>query len=135
MLDWYHLYLNHPGGSRLANPPREVCYWKCLITQAELFAKTCKICQKFKKRKTIYGHLPPKNIVELKPWYKLYVYLIGPYSKSLRQHQSGGTVIIKNSSLTCVKMIEPSTGWFKIVNIPTFDPEEVTLGNDEYIDK
>ena len=32
-------------------------------------------------------------------------------------------------------MIDPATGCFDIVEIPTFDLEEVALGNDEYIDK
>ena len=39
VLDCYHLYLNPPGGSRLAKTIREVCYWKILVTQAELFSK------------------------------------------------------------------------------------------------
>ena len=33
--------------------------------KAELYANMYNICQRFNKRKTIYGHLPPKNIVEL----------------------------------------------------------------------
>ena len=32
-------------------------------------------------------------------------------------------------------MIDPDTGWFEIVKIPTFDLEEVELVNDEYIYK
>ena len=32
-------------------------------------------------------------------------------------------------------MIDPATGWFKIVKILTFNLNEVTSGNDEYIDK
>ena len=32
-------------------------------------------------------------------------------------------------------MIDLATGWFGIVEIPTFDLKEVTIGNDEYIDK
>ena len=84
VLDWYHFYLNHPVGSRLAKKIREVCYWKGLVTQEELFAKMCKTCQKFKKRSTIYGHLPPKNIAEIKPWDTVHLDLIGPYSKSIR---------------------------------------------------
>ena len=32
-------------------------------------------------------------------------------------------------------MIDPTTGWFDIVKILTFDLNEVTAGNDEYIDK
>ena len=67
VLDWYHLYLNHPGGSRLAKKIREMCYWIGLVTQAELFAKMRETCQQFKNRKIIYGYLPPKNIAELKP--------------------------------------------------------------------
>ena len=34
-----------------------------------------------------------------------------------------------------MKMIEPVTGWFNIVDIPMFDLEEVELGYDEYTDK
>ena len=95
----------------------------------------CKTCQRFKKRKTLYGHLPPKNITELKPWDKVHVDLIGLYSNSIRQQQPGGTVIRKNSSLTCMTVIDLYTGWFEIVEMPTFDLEEVTIGNDECIDK
>ena len=95
----------------------------------------CKICEKFKKIKTIYGHLPPNNIAELKPWDTVYVDLIGPYSRSIRQQQTGGAFIRKNASLTCITMIDPATGWFDVVEIPTFDLEEVALGNDEYMDE
>ena len=130
VLDWYHLYLNHPVGNRLANTIQEVCYWKGLVTQEDIFTKMCKTCQQFKNRKTIYGHLPPKNIAELKPWDMVHVYLIGSYSKSIRQKQPGGTVIRNSSSLNCMTMIDLATGWFEIVEIPMFDLKEVTIGND-----
>ena len=32
-------------------------------------------------------------------------------------------------------MIDSGTVWLKIVEIPMFDLDEVTAGNDEYIDK
>ena len=32
-------------------------------------------------------------------------------------------------------MIKPATGWFEIVEIPVYDLDEVTIGNDEFIDK
>ena len=32
-------------------------------------------------------------------------------------------------------MIDFSTGWFEIFEIPTFDLKQVALGNDEYTDK
>ena len=66
VIDWYDLYLNHPGGSKLSKTIREVCYWKGLVTPAELFTMTCKTCQQFQNRITLYGNLPPNNIVELK---------------------------------------------------------------------
>ena len=91
--------------------------------QEELFAKTCKICQQLKNRKTLYGHLPPRNIAELKPWYKVHEYPMSSYSKSIRQQKTGRNVIRNNARLTCMTTIDPATGWFKIVNIPTFDLE------------
>ena len=32
-LNWYHHYLNHPGGDRLGNTIKETCYWKGLSNQ------------------------------------------------------------------------------------------------------
>ena len=32
-------------------------------------------------------------------------------------------------------MIDPNTGWFGIVKIPTFGLNDATAGNDEYTDK
>ena len=83
VLDWYHFYLNHLGGSILAKTILEVCYWKRLVIKAELFSKTCKICQQFKNKKTLYGHILLKNIAELKPLDSVHVDLIGPYGKSI----------------------------------------------------
>ena len=88
--------------------------------QADLFALTCKICQKFKNRETLYGHLRPKNITELKTWDTVHVDLTGPCIKYIIQQQPGRTVIRNIASLTCMNKIEPATGWFDIVKIPTF---------------
>ena len=60
----------------------------------------------------------------------VHVYLIGPYIKSIIQQHIGGTLIRNNSSLTFMKMVDPTTGWFVIVEIPTFGPDEVTAGNN-----
>ena len=32
-------------------------------------------------------------------------------------------------------IIEPNTGWFEIIEVPTYDINDVTGGNEEYIDK
>ena len=126
VLDWYHSYLNHPGGSIIAKEIMWVYYWKGIFTQAELYVNQCKICQQLKNIKTLYRSLPSKNTAELKPWDLVHVYLISPYSKSIRQYQPGGDIIKINVSLTCI---------FEIVKVPTYDLGEVTGINDEYVDK
>ena len=40
-----------------------------------------------------------------------------------------------NFSLTCVAIIDHATGWFETFEIPTFDLDDVTAGNHEYIYK
>ena len=60
--------------------------------------------------------------------------LIGPYSKSIIQQQPGGAIIKNNVSLTYMTIIEPTTGWFEIVEVLKYDLDEVTGGNDKYID-
>ena len=65
----------------------------------------------------------------------MHVGLIVPYNKSIRQHQPAGAIIKNNVSLTYMMMIDPATGWFEIIKVPTSDLYEVTGGNDEYIDK
>ena len=57
------------------------------------------------------------------------------YGKSIRKQRPGSTVICNNASLEYTTMIDPATGWFEIVEIPTFDLGEVALGNDKFIDK
>ena len=65
----------------------------------------------------------------------MHVELTGPYSKYIRQQNPGGTTIKNDVRLACMKMINPTTGWFEIFEIPMYDQDEVTDGNDEYIDK
>ena len=108
---------------------------KGLVTQEELQDKAWKICQQFKKRKTLYVHLPPKTIAELKLWYLVHVDLIGTYIKSIRKHHPRGAIIWKIVSLTCMKIIDPAKGWLKIIETLIFDLDEIRAGNDEYIDK
>ena len=49
LLAWYHKYLCHPGGDRLAQTLKQVCYWKGMTSQAIKYCKRCPVCQKFKK--------------------------------------------------------------------------------------
>jgi hypothetical protein len=63
-----------------------------------------------KKRKRKYAHHPPKE-AETVPWRTVCVDLIGPYT-------------IKGADNTlpefmCMTMIDPATGWFEVVELPT----------------
>ena len=56
ILNWYHLYLCHPGGTRLGKTIQQAYDWIGLIAQAALVSKKCGTCQKLKKTdKLKYG--------------------------------------------------------------------------------
>ena len=95
-------------------------------------AKQYKICQQFKKR-FFYIYLPPKIFAELKLWDLVHIDLIGPYSKSIRQHHTGGTIINRYVSLACMKNIKPDKSWFEIIKITMFNINKILCGDDEYI--
>jgi hypothetical protein len=70
-----------------------------------------------KKTKKKYGHLPPKE-AEATPWDTLCIDLIGPYTvKETRK---------KKWTLHCLTMIDPATGWFEIVEVPTKQADDVS---------
>jgi len=134
-INWYHHYLNHPGGDRLANTLLQTCYWKGLTNQAKKFCKVCDTCQRFKKRRSRYGYLPPKNIGDLKPWNTVHIDLIGPYTVEVQQNQPGNEIKKVKLQLTCMTFLDPATGWFEIAEVPYYDNEEIKHGNKEQIDK
>ena len=119
-INWYHHYLCHPGEDRLYNTMKGVCYWKGMKTQIRDFCKRCSVCQRGKKRKRKYGHLPPKNVDDLVPWETVHVDLIGPYSLTAKQQLPDGSVQDKDFSLTCMTFVDPATGWFEIAEVPTY---------------
>ena len=81
--------------------------------------KFCDRCQKGKKRKRKYGHLPPK-IATITPWRQVCVDLVGPYTIKAKD----GTIM----DFMCLTMIDPATGWFKIVELPNVDVIYVRKG-------
>ena len=71
------------------------------------------------KRKTTnqkYGKLPPKQ-AKRNPWDKLCVDLIGPYTIPWK-----GKNPLK---LWCLTMIDPTTGWFEMAQIPNKTAAEI----------
>ena len=79
---------------------------------------SCAICQRNKKQRKKYGHLPEK-VAESDPWDKLCVDLIGPYQI---RRKGRSTLICK-----CVTMIDPATGWFEIHQYD--DKRSITVAN------
>ena len=71
--------------------------------------RKCPTCQKCKKNPgQKYVQLPAKT-AKAKPWDKLCVDLIGPYSVKRKGK--------KKLTLWAVTMIDPATGWFKMKEI------------------
>ena len=135
-LEWYHHFLNHPGGDRLYHTLQTVCYWKGMAYQAATLCKRCDDCQRHKPRKRKYGKLPARSVGELIPWQTVHTDLIGPYSITAKQFQTDGTIVEKELSLTCMTMIDPVTGWFEIVEIPSYIVVDIKNKNlQESIDK
>jgi hypothetical protein len=62
------------------------------------------VCQRAKKQRKKYGHLPPKE-AEAIPWKRVNVDCIGPYSVKTKKGKY---------TLRAMTMIDPATGWFEI---------------------
>jgi hypothetical protein len=120
-LDWYHHFLCHPGGQRLANTISSVCYWKGLTYQAGQVAKKCPVCQKCKVRSRRYGHLPPKEIDTLIPWDSVHIDLKGPYHITALQNKPGLKTELTDFRLLLMTMVDPATGWFEVAQVPIYD--------------
>ncbi len=113
-VSWYHHYLQHPGHSHLEETMRSMMYWKGMRTTIQKYVKTCQSCQVNKRHSQKYGHLPPKLVITA-PWKALYVDLIGPYTL---KGNDGSSI-----NFMCLTMINPTTSWFEIVELPTVDLE------------
>ena len=124
-IEWYHHYLNHPGGERLYKTLNKVCYWKGMASQCIAFCRKCPECQKHKPRRTKYGHVPPKNVGTLVPWDTVHTDLIGPYTVTTNQYQADGSTKEVTLQLTCMTMLDPVTGWFEIVEVPQYIAQEL----------
>jgi hypothetical protein len=112
VIAWYHHYLQHPGRDKLENTLSATMYWYGMHDQIRKFTKTCSRCQLGKKRKMKYSELPPKQAVVI-PWHTVCVDLIGPYTVT----GEDGTCL----EFMCMTMIDPATGWFEVVELPTVE--------------
>ncbi len=106
---WYHHYLQHPDHSRLKETMRSMMYWKGMRTTIWRYVKSCRSCQVNKRHSLRYGHFPPKLVVTT-PWKALCVDLVGPYTL---KGKDGSSI-----DFMCLTMINPTTSWFEIVELP-----------------
>ena len=107
--EWYHTFLYHPGETRMELTLRQHYDWKGLRGTVVSTCKACTTCKERKKKQTKYAKVPPKD-AEAIPWHTLCIDLIGPYTFGYEK---------KAVTLHCLTMIDPATGWFEIVEIPT----------------
>jgi transposase InsO family protein len=115
---WYHNTLCHPGINRTEETIGQHLWWpkqREFITQ---YVKRCPTCQRNKRKKLSYGHVPVKE-AETEPWDKLCVDLIGPY-KIRRKGR-------KDLVCKAVTMIDSATGWFEICLYD--DKKSITVAN------
>ena len=60
---------------------------------------------------------------------------ITSFSKYIIKQHLGGAIMKNNVSINRMMMIDPTKGWFKIIEIMAYDIYEVMGGHDEYTDK
>jgi hypothetical protein len=86
-------------------------YWKGMRNTIRRYVKSCRSCQVVNKRQSLkYGHVPPKLVI-MTPWKALCVDLVGPYTLN---GKNGSSI-----DFMCLTMINPTTSWFKIMELPT----------------
>jgi len=119
---WYHLYLRHPGSTRMEATLRQLYWWPSLRNDVEKYVKTCRECQMCKKTRKKYGHIPPKDLEKQEPWNRVNVDLIGP----LTVRAPNGTF-----ELNALTMIDPATGWFEIAEVSERTAECVAAAFDD----
>ncbi len=78
------------------------------------YVKSCRTCQVNKRHSLKYGHLPLKLVITTL-WKSLFVDLIGPNTLKGKVGTSIGFM--------CLTMIDPTTSWLEIVELPTVTKE------------
>jgi hypothetical protein len=117
VVKWYHKMLCHPSKRCMEETIRQHLRWPSLKTDILKCVKKFPNCQKGKKQKKKYGHMPPK-LAESQPCEHLSVNMIGPY-----QIQRKGK---KALHLQAVTMIDPASTWFEIIQSETKTADVVT---------
>ena len=127
---WYHDILLHPGEKRTELTISQHFYWKNLKETVARVCRRCPTCQLTKPKSVRYGKLPPKSDIEHVPWHTLCMDLIGPYEFGQPEKKNKQGRVTRKSTLTtlhCLVMLDPATGWFEIAEID--DKRADTISN------
>jgi len=81
-----------------------------MCSTIERICQRCHTCQLTKPKLIKFGHRPEKIVEEI-PWERVCIDLIGPYT-------FGSPKKSDETTLHCLTMIDPATGWFEIAEIP-----------------
>ena len=125
VITWYHDTLCHPGINRTEETIGQHLWWPNMRDEITSFVTKCPTCQKNKKQRKKYGHLPEKA-AETDPWDTLCVDLIGPYSIR-RVGKNSSRKGVDPLTVKCCTMIDPATGWFEIAQYN--DKSAITIAN------
>ena len=116
--EWYHAILLHPGETRMELTIGQHNYWKNIRRTIQHVVGRCQACQLSKPKTRKYGQLPEKT-ADAVPWKTLCIDLIGPYTIGKDKYET---------TLHCLTMIDPATGWFEIAEIAAKD--SMTVANE-----
>ena len=58
-----------------------------------------------------------------------------PYTVTAKQIQPCGIIKEVKLKLTCMTILDPSTGWFEIAQVPYYSIDEVKEDKEDFIDK
>jgi hypothetical protein len=125
VITWYHETLCHPGINRTEETIGQYLWWPNMREHITEFVTHCPTCQKNKKQRKKYGHLPEKE-AESDPWEILCVDLIGPYAIR-RAGKNSSRKGQKPLTVKCCTMIDPATGWFEIAQYK--DKSSISIAN------
>jgi len=112
--EWYHDMLLHPGETRMELTIGQHFYWPKMRQTIKHVCGRCHTCQITKKRTKKLGHVPPKEPDAI-PWQTVCVDLIGKYTIGKPGTKKNPNPYV--TTLQCLTMIDPATGWFEIVEI------------------
>ena len=114
-VQWYHELLMHPGETRTELTLGQHFCWKGMRDTVISVCARCKACQVNKPSNQKLGILPPKT-AEVIPWETLCIDLIGPYTIGKGKY---------STTLHCLTMIDPATGWFEIAEVPSKKADDI----------